>query len=306
MTNAEKLAQAIAYLKLTTVGYFNKNWKVPPAGTNWAKALALLDEIDTGVNYPTLDAFRVNLQPNNTDDGSNNHSAGWTIWHSARTPRSSLNGDPVARYLGQGDHYFIIKGKKPLAGSAGRWLNFHNVAGDPGWNGVSPIAFDDQIGIGDSGFKSEVTLEYERTQDTDTQPHSGGAHWGLPDSTFSSNLWYWFGIEVTIGGNEDGSIRVYDWSTGTKFIDVQGVNTLMPGSRLVQLWEGAYVSSGLQSPVTIEETPALFSTLSFSDALTDLPQLVATNCTWGINGGTNTTVDLGIEKVQVPVSPLVN
>lgn len=36
------IAQAVAELKQTTVGYVNKSWKNPPAGTHWARALALL------------------------------------------------------------------------------------------------------------------------------------------------------------------------------------------------------------------------------------------------------------------------
>lgn len=33
---------AITELKQTTVGFKNKNWMVPPAGSHWAKALDLL------------------------------------------------------------------------------------------------------------------------------------------------------------------------------------------------------------------------------------------------------------------------
>ena len=37
-----KLAQAVADLEKTTVGYINKNWKTPPAGSQWANGLALI------------------------------------------------------------------------------------------------------------------------------------------------------------------------------------------------------------------------------------------------------------------------
>lgn len=37
--------EAVAALKLTTVGYRNKSWVVPPPGSQWAKGLALLAEI---------------------------------------------------------------------------------------------------------------------------------------------------------------------------------------------------------------------------------------------------------------------
>ncbi len=39
---ADPVAQAVAELKQTTVGYVNSHWKTPPAGTHWANALALL------------------------------------------------------------------------------------------------------------------------------------------------------------------------------------------------------------------------------------------------------------------------
>ncbi len=39
----DPVAQAVAELKLTTVGYVNTHWKTPPAGTHWANALALLE-----------------------------------------------------------------------------------------------------------------------------------------------------------------------------------------------------------------------------------------------------------------------
>jgi hypothetical protein len=51
MTDAELRDAAVAELELTTVGYINKNWKTPPAGTRWANALALLAEIG-GVTPP--------------------------------------------------------------------------------------------------------------------------------------------------------------------------------------------------------------------------------------------------------------
>lgn len=44
-TDAQLRDAAVAELKQTTVGYINKNWKIPPAGTRWANALALLDQI---------------------------------------------------------------------------------------------------------------------------------------------------------------------------------------------------------------------------------------------------------------------
>jgi hypothetical protein len=45
MTDSEIRDQVVAALKQTTVGYQNKNWKTPPAGTQWEKALTLLAQI---------------------------------------------------------------------------------------------------------------------------------------------------------------------------------------------------------------------------------------------------------------------
>ena len=48
-TDADLAAQAVAELKLTTVGFVNKSWKTPPPSSHWAKALALLAEVGAGV-----------------------------------------------------------------------------------------------------------------------------------------------------------------------------------------------------------------------------------------------------------------
>lgn len=50
-TDAQLRDAAVAELKKTTVGYVNKNWTTPPAGTHWANALDLLAQIG-GVTPP--------------------------------------------------------------------------------------------------------------------------------------------------------------------------------------------------------------------------------------------------------------
>lgn len=45
MTDAELRDAAVKELEATTVGYLNKHWTKPPAGTHWANALALLEQI---------------------------------------------------------------------------------------------------------------------------------------------------------------------------------------------------------------------------------------------------------------------
>ena len=49
-TDAELRDAAVVHLKETTVGFKNKHWKIPPAGSEWKQALALLDQI--GVPEP--------------------------------------------------------------------------------------------------------------------------------------------------------------------------------------------------------------------------------------------------------------
>jgi hypothetical protein len=53
MTNAEVQAlidQAVAELKLTTVGFVNKRWTVPPAGSHWANSLGFLAQARAGLD----------------------------------------------------------------------------------------------------------------------------------------------------------------------------------------------------------------------------------------------------------------
>lgn len=45
LTDTQLRDAAVAKLKQTTVGYINKNWTIPPAGTNWEQALDLLGQI---------------------------------------------------------------------------------------------------------------------------------------------------------------------------------------------------------------------------------------------------------------------
>lgn len=45
MTDAELRDAAVAHLKKTTVGFVNKHWKTPPAGSEWEQALTQLAQI---------------------------------------------------------------------------------------------------------------------------------------------------------------------------------------------------------------------------------------------------------------------
>ncbi len=54
MTDAEHRDAAVAHLKKTTVGYINKHWKVPPAGSEWKQALDELALIGQAPPEPPL------------------------------------------------------------------------------------------------------------------------------------------------------------------------------------------------------------------------------------------------------------
>jgi hypothetical protein len=45
MTDKELRDLAVAELRLTTVGYTNTHWKVPPPTSHWAKAMVALAKI---------------------------------------------------------------------------------------------------------------------------------------------------------------------------------------------------------------------------------------------------------------------
>lgn len=68
-SDAELRDQALAELKLTTVGYINTHWTTPPAGTHWSNAIDLLTEIGavtppppTGVQLPVGPFVKKNAQ----------------------------------------------------------------------------------------------------------------------------------------------------------------------------------------------------------------------------------------------------
>jgi hypothetical protein len=54
-TDAELRDQAVAELKQTTVGYKNKHWTTPPAGSHWDNALDLLEQIGQAAPPPDPD-----------------------------------------------------------------------------------------------------------------------------------------------------------------------------------------------------------------------------------------------------------
>jgi len=58
MTSAELRDEAVKHLKKTTVGYINKKWTTPPAGTEWKQALDILAQIGAVVPPPPIGTKR--------------------------------------------------------------------------------------------------------------------------------------------------------------------------------------------------------------------------------------------------------
>lgn len=58
-TDADLVAQAVAELKQTTLGFKNKSWTNPPANTHWAKALAYLAQVSPTPTPPPASTDKV-------------------------------------------------------------------------------------------------------------------------------------------------------------------------------------------------------------------------------------------------------
>lgn len=86
-TDADLVKQAIAKLQQTTVGFKNKSWSTPPAGSNWGQALALLAQV-AGSNpippppppNPSGDVSYTDAEQ--LDQGQTGHCVGfgWAQW----------------------------------------------------------------------------------------------------------------------------------------------------------------------------------------------------------------------------------
>jgi hypothetical protein len=71
----DKLAAAEAALKQTTVGYVNKRWTVPPAGTNWANGLGAISDARTLLATTVPLYFNGDLQAGDLSQWSDFHDA---------------------------------------------------------------------------------------------------------------------------------------------------------------------------------------------------------------------------------------
>lgn len=63
VTDTDLRDQAVAALKKTTVGYLNKRWKTPPAGSQWDAALTMLAQIGSAAGARELPAGPFTDQP---------------------------------------------------------------------------------------------------------------------------------------------------------------------------------------------------------------------------------------------------
>jgi Papain family cysteine protease len=83
VSDAQLRDEAVAELHKTTVGYINKHWTIPPAGTHWANAEALLAQIG-GIAPPPAPAGAVSWTNAEADLDQGNYGTcvgnGWAQW----------------------------------------------------------------------------------------------------------------------------------------------------------------------------------------------------------------------------------
>jgi hypothetical protein len=305
------------YRRRVQSGHYAQRNLDPMKDTAWGRAYAHLDAaqnallsddppIPPDVTLPTLEVFRAVLEPNNHETANDHLSGAWAKFTSPFTPLKAPNGDPPMRYNFLGDHFFVLKGTMYESGWPFRDINFHSYAvPGTGWEtGVSPIARDSLDFRAESGHQVQWSLEYERTQDLDVgSPHSGGAHFGMPDGYAVYNEWHWDLLEVKLGRNSDGIFKVWDWKTGQNYINLMNVNTLAPGQTGICLWEGCYnsQSQNLRATGRILHTPALYGADPAS-CLRDTPTFVSSSVT---TGPQSSAIQRNVQKIQVPSSPFL-
>ena len=206
-----------------------------------------------------LSTYEVRLTPNYVspnDGAASNYQAVWVYPSSPTTPyRSPDTLHQQSRYLlldprvsdadgraGRDEWWFVIErnwpsGFDPQAhGDWGRLVNFHNVAGDVGWDsgsGVSALALDWLSGASAPQF----SLEY----------HDGGKPHYLP--TPSRDAFHTYVVHFIAGRTDGTTVRpgaLTVWADGadSPAIDLSNINTLQRAGgatqQWMQLWEGDY------------------------------------------------------------------
>ena len=206
--------------------------------------------------------YEVRLTPNyvSPDDGvASNYQSVWVYPKSPTTPyRSPDSSRQQSRYLlldprardsdgrvGQDDWWFVIERSWPADfdpnrhGSWGRQVNFHNVAGDVGWDtgsGVSALALDWLS----NAPAPQFTLEY----------HDGGKPHYLPTPPRDAFQTY---VVHFVAGRTDGTTvhpgALTVWANGSNspVIALSNINTLQRAGgvtqKWMQLWEGDYTQN---------------------------------------------------------------
>ena len=203
--------------------------------------------------------YEVRLTPNYVspnDGAASNYQSVWVYPKSPTTPyRSPDSQHQQSRYLlldpratdsdgraGRDEWWFVIERNWPSDfdqnrhGNWGRLVNFHNVAGDVGWDtgsGVSALALDWLTGAPAPQF----SLEY----------HDGGKPHYLPTPTRDTFHTY---VVHFIAGRTDGTtlrpgaLTVWADGANSPAIDLNGINTLQRADgvtqKWMQIWEGDY------------------------------------------------------------------
>ena len=255
-----------------------------------------------------LATYEVRLTPNyvSRDDGvASNYQSVWVYPKSPTTPyRSPDSSRQQSRYLlldprardsdgrvGQDDWWFVIERSWPADfdpnrhGNWGRQVNFHNVAGDVGWDtgsGVSALALDWLS----NAPAPQFTLEY----------YDGGKPHYLPTPPRDAFQTY---VVHFVAGRTDGTTvhpgALTVWANGSDspVIALSNINTLQRAGgvtqKWMQLWEGDYTQN---LPIVARTQFALTRVgKTLAEALADRP--VAIGGTAAGQYYTGTGVNLG-------------
>jgi len=247
------------------------------------------------------------LTPNyvSRDDGvASNYQSVWVYPKSPTTPyRSPDSSRQQSRYLlldprardsdgrvGQDDWWFVIERSWPADfdpnrhGNWGRQVNFHNVAGDVGWDtgsGVSALALDWLS----NAPAPQFTLEY----------YDGGKPHYLPTPPRDAFQTY---VVHFVAGRTDGTTvhpgALTVWANGSDspVIALSNINTLQRAGgvtqKWMQLWEGDYTQN---LPIVARTQFALTRVgKTLAEALADRPVAIGDGSSGQVYTGTGTNL----------------
>lgn len=170
MTDQELRDQAVKELKLTTVGFINSKWTVPPAGTHWKTALDLLARIGATsfslkVMYgPSASQTWSDIQPKtgcNTIIGGADDSAALQTLRAAGGKMWAKAGywDDGAGGFSMGDTQALALAKMTAANWSDVVIGWY-VADEPTNNAANRAAVQRRAQLLKSGFPVETLLAY--------------------------------------------------------------------------------------------------------------------------------------------------